>query len=41
MELLILLIILNYVPCENQGSLEPWTTTHGNTSTGTVTSTST
>jgi len=41
MELLILLIILNYVPCENQGSLETWTTTHGNTSTGTVTSTST
>ena len=40
MELLILLIILNYVPCE-QGSLETWTTTHGNTSTGTSTSTST
>ena len=33
MELLILLIILNYVPCE-QGSLETWTTVHGNTSTG-------
>jgi hypothetical protein len=41
MELILLLIILNYVPCENQGSLETWTTTHGNTSTGTSTSTST
>jgi hypothetical protein len=41
MELLILLIILElHVPCE-QGSLETWTTTHGNTSTGTTTSTST
>jgi hypothetical protein len=41
MELVLLLIILNYVPCENQGSLETWTTVHGNTLTGTITSTST
>jgi hypothetical protein len=45
MELLILLLILNYVPCEQQGSIAPvgvvetWTTTHGNTSIGTSTST--
>jgi hypothetical protein len=41
MELLILLIILHHVPCENQGSLETWTTVHGNTYTGTSTSTGT
>ena len=41
MELFVLLIILNYVPCENQDSLETWTTVHGNTSTMTSTSTGT
>ena len=43
MELLVLLIILHYVPCENQGyeTVETWTTVHGNTSTGTSTSTGT
>ena len=41
MELFVLLIILNYVPCENQGSLETWTTVHGNTSTMTSTPTGT
>ena len=39
MELLLLVLILNYVPCEQEGSLKTWTTTHGVTSTGTTTST--
>jgi hypothetical protein len=43
MELLVLLIMLHYVPCENQefGTVETWTTVHGNTSTMTSTSTGT
>jgi hypothetical protein len=43
MELLILLIILHHVPCENQDykTVETWTTVHGNTYTGTSTSTGT
>jgi hypothetical protein len=43
MELLILLIILHHVPCEKQDyeTVETWTTVHGNTYTGTSTSTGT